>query len=94
MNHTLRAMEDLGLLPPDKLPNGHYNYAKQIEWFSKLEVILTKIIDLSGRSSKLAHEAFSSSTYRKLWARFPTRLIQKLVQVQGEDTERMTRLST
>ena len=90
MNHTLKALEDLGSLPPEKLPNGHYNYAKQIEWYLKLEVILGKIIDLSGRNSKLAHEAFSSSTYKKLWARFPTSHIQKLVKVQGEDGERMS----
>ena len=82
MNHTLKALEELGLLPPDKLSSGQYNYAKQIEWLLRLEVILTKIIDLSARNSKLAHEAFSSSTYRKLWARFPTSHIQKLVKVQ------------
>ena len=53
MNHTLKALEDLGAMPSDKLPNGHFNHAKQIEWFLKLEVILAKIIDLSDRSSKL-----------------------------------------
>ena len=55
----------------------------------KLEVILNKILDLSSRSSKLAHEAFSSATYRKLWARFPTNHIQKLVKVPGEDATRL-----
>jgi hypothetical protein len=90
MNHTLKSLEDLGLLPPEKLSSGQFNYAKQIEWFLKLEVILAKIVELSERNTKLAHEAFSSSTYRKLWARFPTSHIQKLVKVQGEDSERMT----
>ena len=90
MNHNLQALEDLGMLPHEKLSNGLFNHAKQIEWFLKLEVILGKILDLSGRSNKLAHEAFSSSTYKKLWARFPTSHIQKLVRVQGEDSIRMT----
>ena len=89
MTYNLKALEDLGTLPPEKLSNGQYNYAKQIEWFLKFEVILGKILDLSGRSSKLAHEAFASSTYRKIWARFPPSLIQKLVKVQGEDDVRM-----
>ena len=89
MNYNLKALEDLGTLPPEKMSNGHFNYAKRIEWFLKLEVILGKILDLSERSSKLAHEAFSSSTYRKIWALFPTGHIQKLVKVQGEDEVRM-----
>ena len=46
-------------------------------------------MELSDRSPQLAHEEFSSSTYRKLWARFPTSHIQKLVKVQGSDKERM-----
>ena len=37
----------------------------------------------------LAHEAFSSSTYRKLWARFPTTVLDKLVKIPGEDAERL-----
>ena len=89
MGYNLKALEDLGTLPPEKLSSGHYNYNKQIEWYLKLEVILGKILDLSRRSSRLAHEAFASSTYRKLWARFPTSHIQKLVKVTGEDAERM-----
>ena len=89
MNYNLKALEDLGSMPSEKLPNGQLSYAKKIEWLLKLEVILGKIIDLSERSSKLAHEAFSSSTYRKLWARFPTQVLDKLVKVPGEDGVRM-----
>ena len=89
MDFNLKSLVDLGMMPPDKLPNGQPNFAKKIEWLLKMEVILAKIIELSGRSSKLAHEAFSSSTYRKLWARFPTNVIDKLVKVPGEDAERM-----
>ena len=81
MAHSLKSLEDLGTLPPEKL-NNQYNYARQIEFYLKLEVILGKILELSKRSSKLAHEAFSSSIYRKLWARFPTSLLQKLVKVR------------
>ena len=55
-----------------------------------MEVILGKIIELSQRSSKLAHEAFSSTTYRKLWGRFPTNILEKLVKVPGEDADRVT----
>ena len=89
MSFNLKAMEDLGTLPPERMPGGQLNFAKRIEWFLKLEVILEKILDLSKRSSKLAHEAFSSSTYRKLWAIFPTSIIDKLVKVPGEDADRM-----
>ena len=55
----------------------------------KLEVILAKIIKLSKRSSSLAHEAFSSSTLRKLWARFPTNVLDKLIKVPGVDEVRL-----
>ena len=89
MNFNLKALEDLGSLPPDKQPGGQPNFARRIEWLLKLEVILGKIIDLSGRSSKLGHEAFSSATYRKLWARFPTSVVDKLVKIPGEDGERL-----
>ena len=89
MNHNLKALEDLGTMPLDKLSNGQFNYSKKIEWLLKLEVILGKILELSSRSSKLAHEAFASSTYRRLWARFPTRVLDKLVKVQGEDGDRL-----
>ena len=78
MGFNIKALEDLGMLPPEKGTNGQYNYGNQIEWYLKLEVILSKILELSKRSSKLAHEAFSSATYRKLWARFPTSHIQKV----------------
>ena len=53
------------------------------------QVILTKILELSKRSSKLAHEAFSAGTYRKLWARFPTSVLDKLVKIEGEDGDRL-----
>ena len=66
MGFNLKALEDLGTMPSEKLANGQLSYSKRIEWLLKLEVILAKILDLSKRSSKLAHEAFSSSTYRKL----------------------------
>ena len=89
MNHNLKALEELGTLPPDRLPTGQPNFTKKIEWFLKLEVILGKIISLSERSSQLAHEAFSSSTYRKLWARFPINMVDKLIKVPGQDGERM-----
>ena len=89
MNFNLTDLEELGTLPPERLPNGQLNFAKKIEWLLKLEVILGKILDLSQRSSKLAHEAFSSSTYRKLWARFPTTVLDKLVKIPGEDAERL-----
>ena len=88
MGFNLKALEDLGTMPSEKLANGQLSYSKRIEWLLKLEVILAKILDLSKRSSKLAHEAFSSSTYRKLWARFPTHVLNKLVKIQGEDEER------
>ena len=48
-----------------------------------------KILELSKRSSKLACEAFNSATYKKLWSRFPTNIIQKLVKVPGDDPARM-----
>ena len=83
-------MEDLGTLPPERTANGLFNYHKQIEWYLRLEVILGKILELSQRSSKLACEAFNSATYRKLWSRFPTSIIQKLVKVPGDDPARMT----
>ena len=89
MAFNLKSLEDLGQLPSEKSHNGQYNYARQIEWYLKLEVILTKILDLSKRSSKLSHEAFASSTYRKLWDRFPTNIIQKLIKVPGEDGQRL-----
>ena len=38
MNFNLKAMEDLGTLPPDRLPNSQPNFAKKIEWFLKLEI--------------------------------------------------------
>ena len=60
-----------------------------MEWFLKLEVLLNKILDLSRRRSQLAHKAFASSTYRKIWARFPPSYVQKLVKIRGEDFERM-----
>ena len=89
MNFNLKALEDLGIMPSEKLSNGLLNYSRKIEWLLKLEVILGKILELSKRSSKLAHEAFSSSTYRKLWARFPTQVLDKLVKIQGEDGDRL-----
>ena len=89
MAYQIKALEDLGMMPPDKQANGQLNYTKRIEWFLKLEVILGKILELSKRNSKLAHEAFGSSTYRKLWSRFPTSVLDKLVKIQGEDAERM-----
>ena len=89
MSFQLISLEDMGMLPADRNSTGQFNFAKKIEWFLKLEVILAKILDLSSRSSKLAHEAFSSSTYRKLWARFPTSVLDKLVKVPGEDAERL-----
>ena len=89
MGFHIKALEDLGMLPPEKTGNGQFNYSKQIEWYLKLEVILNKILELSKRNSKLAHEAYSSATYRKLWMRFPTNYIQKLVKVPGEDAERL-----
>ena len=89
MGYNLKALEDLGTMPSEKLPNGNLSYAKKIEWLLKLEVILAKILDLSQRNSKLAHEAFSSSTYRKLWARFPSQVLDKLVKIPGEDGERL-----
>ena len=76
-------------MPSERLPNGQLSFTKKIEWFLKLEVILDKILDLSERSSQLAHEAFSSNTYRKLWARFPTQVLDKLVKVEGEDGTRL-----
>ena len=88
MGYNIKALEDLGMLPPEKTAMG-FNYIRQIEWYLKLEVILGKILELSKRSSKLAHEAFSSATYRKLWSRFPTSHIQKLVKVPGEDADRL-----
>ena len=90
MAHNLRALEDLGTLPPEKSPSGQFNFTRRIEWLLKLDVILGKILDLSKRSAKLAHEAFGSATYRKLWARFPTNVLDKLVKVQGEDADRLT----
>ena len=89
MGHNLKLLDDLGMLPPEKVNGSQFNYAKQIEWYLKLEVILNKILELSKRSSKLAHEAFSSATYRKIWAKFPTCLIQKLVKIPGEDADRL-----
>ena len=89
MSFHIKALEDLGNYPSERLANGLLSYSKQIEWLLKLEVILGKILDLSSRNSKLAHEAFSSSTYRKLWARFPTRVLDKLVKIQGEDGDRL-----
>ena len=89
MGHTLKALEDLGTMPSEKLPSGQYSYTRRIEWLLKLEVILAKIIELSKRSTKLAHEAFGSATYRKLWARFPTGILDKLVKVPGEDAVRL-----
>ena len=46
MNFNLKALEDLGTMPSEKLPNGQLSYTKKIEWLLKLEVILAKIIDL------------------------------------------------
>ena len=85
----LKALDDLGTMPPDKAANGQLTYTRRIEWFLKLEVILGKILELSQRSSKLAHEAFASSTYRRLWAKFPTSVLDKLVKIQGDDDVRM-----
>ena len=89
MAYQLKALEDIGMMPSDKQSNGQLCYTRRIEWFLKLEVILGKILELSKRNSKLAHEAFGSSTYRKLWSRFPTSVLDKLVKIQGEDDERM-----
>ena len=89
MAYQLRALEELGTIPPEKLPNGHINYSKRIEWFLKLEVILSKIIELGERSTKLAHEAFGAQTYRKLWSRFPPQTMKKLARIKGEDEVRM-----
>ena len=89
MAYQLKALDDIGMMPADKQANGQLSYTRRIEWLLKLEVILGKILELSQRSSKLAHEAFGSSTYRKLWSRFPTAVLDKLVKIQGEDAERM-----
>ena len=89
MGYNIKALEDIGTLPPEKTASEQFNYNRQIEWYLRLEVILGKILELSTRSSKLAHEAFSSATYRKLWARFPTSHIQKLVKIPGEDADRL-----
>ena len=89
MAFQLKSLDDLGTLPSEKLSSGQHSYTRRIEWYLKLEVILAKILDLSTRSSKLAHEAFSSSTYRKLWGRFPTSVLEKLVKIPGEDADRM-----
>ena len=59
MSYSLRSLEAMGKLPPKQLNNGHYNYSKRIEWFLQLKVVLSKILKLSQRSSRLAHEAFS-----------------------------------
>ena len=88
MAFNLKALDDLGMMPSDKLASGQLSYSRRIEWLLKLEVILGKILELSQRSSKLAHEAFSSSTYRRLWSRFPSQVLDKLVKIQGEDGER------
>ena len=89
MSHQIKALEDLGMMPSEKLSTGQLSYTKKIEWLLRLEVILDKILDLSKRSTKLAHEAFSSNTYRKLWARFPTQVLDKLVKIEGEDGTRL-----
>ena len=47
MNFQLKALEDLGTMPSEKLANGQLNYSRKIEWLLKLEVILGKILDLS-----------------------------------------------
>ena len=44
MSHTLKSLEDLGTLPPEKSSSGDFNFAKRIEWFLKLEVILAKLL--------------------------------------------------
>jgi hypothetical protein len=89
MSYNLKAIDDLGTMPPDRQANGQLNYSRRIEWFLKLEVILGKILELSKRSSRLAHEAFASSTYRRLWSKFSTSVLDKLVKIQGEDGDRM-----
>ena len=89
MNFNLKALEELGMMPSEKLPNGQLSYTKKIEWLLRLEVILAKILDLSKRNTQLAHEAFSSGTYRKLWARFPSQVLDKLVRIQGMDGSRL-----
>ena len=89
MNFNLKALEELGMMPSEKLPNGQLSYTKKIEWLLRLEVILAKILDLSKRNTQLAHEAFSSGTYRKLWARFPSQVLDKLVRIQGTDGSRL-----
>ena len=89
MAFQIKAVEELGMLPSEKTAAGQYNFSKRIEWFLKLEVILAKIIDLASRSTKLAHEAFSSATYKKLWSRFPTHVVDKLVKIKGDDDVRM-----
>ena len=89
MSHNIKALEDLGMMPSEKLPSGQLSYTKKIEWLLKLEVILDKILDLSKRDTQLAHEAFSSGTYRKLWARFPTQVLDKLVKIEGKDGSRL-----
>ena len=89
MAFNIKALEDLGTMPSEKLASGQLSYTKRIEWLLRLEVILEKILDLAGRSPKLAHEAFSSSTYKKLWARFPPQILEKLVKIRGEDGDRL-----
>ena len=89
MAFNLKAIDEIGMMPSDKLASGQLSYSRRIEWFLKLEVILAKILQLSQRSSKLAHEAFATSTYRRLWSRFPTSVLDKLVKIQGEDGDRM-----
>ena len=85
MAYQLKGLDDIGMMPADKQANGQLSYTRRIEWLLRLEVILGKILELSQRSSKLAHEAFGSSTYRKLWSRFPTTVLDKLVKIQEED---------
>ena len=81
-SNTMKARKDslnnIGKLPSDTSKG---NLTKQLEWYIKLDHIISEIIELGGRSTEMDREAFSQSTITTVLNLFPSGIMAKLLKI-------------
>ena len=84
LDHKLKALDDFGPYPSDKVGRGLPGYGKQVDWLLQVEGVIRDIMELGEKYQELDRDAFSTATLRKIVERFPEKVVAKFNRIRGD----------
>ena len=89
LDHKLKALDEFGPYPNDKVGKGLPGYGKQVDWLLKVEGVIRDIIELGEKYEELDRDAFSTATLRKIVERFPEKMVARFNRLKGDGKIRL-----